>query len=222
MSKISKAVNQQQTNCLPWDNDGRFLCDSHVSLWATLTLTLTLHICWQESLSPGEWGQRSSQVTILVLQFEGWEQKKKPHNIKTWLWVSAPWKATVSFVNHVALPLFFSMLLEPAGGVERRGGVVLICKGTTTSRISLAQSIRAEALSYLHAAGCPVVAVPPRTLLVNACSLRLRSRNRSLSLTLVFLFFFFNLFWATAQFLNWKNPNQKYYKMMPHNDNITS
>lgn len=91
------------------------------------SLTLTLHICWQESLSPGEWGQRSSQVTILVLQFEGWEQEEKNNkksNIKTWLWVSAPRKATV----------FYSILLESAG-VEHRSGVVLSCKGTTTSRL---------------------------------------------------------------------------------------
>lgn len=108
------------------------------------SLTLTLHICWQESLSPGEWGQRSSQVTILVLQFEGWEQEEKNNknsNIKTWLWVSAPRKATVSFgpiatnMNHVpSLPIFYSILLESAG-VEHRSGVVLSCKGTTTSRL---------------------------------------------------------------------------------------
>lgn len=38
--------------------------------WASVWLTL--HIYWQEPLSLEAWGRRSSQVTNMVLQFEGW------------------------------------------------------------------------------------------------------------------------------------------------------
>lgn len=40
------------------------------------SVTLTLHIYLQESLSRGAWGQRSSQVTNMGLQFEGWKTRK--------------------------------------------------------------------------------------------------------------------------------------------------
>lgn len=39
--------------------------------------TLTLHICRQESLWLGAWGQRSSQVTNMVLDSEGWKNNTK-------------------------------------------------------------------------------------------------------------------------------------------------
>lgn len=44
--------------------------------------TLTLHICWQESLWLGAWGQRSSQVTNMVLDSEGWKNNTKEEKQK--------------------------------------------------------------------------------------------------------------------------------------------
>lgn len=52
-----------------------FRVKMHVRRSSTTLFALTLHICWQKSLWPGAWGQRNSQVSNTVLQFEGWNEK---------------------------------------------------------------------------------------------------------------------------------------------------
>lgn len=56
-------------------------------------MTLTLRIGWQESLSLGVRGQRSSQVTNMVLQFEGWN-KSTNNTVKQRQWDDFMWEGT--------------------------------------------------------------------------------------------------------------------------------
>lgn len=122
---------------------GPFYATVMSSLFTTPTDTYSSYLLARITFT---WGMRSTQqpsdnpgASVWRLRARGKKQQKKS-NIKTWLWVSAPRKATVSFgpvatnMNHAALPIFYSIPLEPAG-VEHRSGVVLSCKGTTTSRL---------------------------------------------------------------------------------------